>query len=65
MRGSKRQRAVMSISANRGQWSDLIFSGDHKTIELENPAKGKSAFRRAESQQVYATATAQTDSRAL
>src|SRR5438094_4859994 len=37
----------MSNSANRGQWSDLILSGDHKTIELENHAKGKSAFRRA------------------
>jgi hypothetical protein len=47
VRGSKRHRAVMSISANRGQWSDLILSGDHATIELKNHAKGKSAFRRA------------------
>ena len=38
----------MSIFANRGQWSDLILSGDHATIELKNHAKGKSGFRRAQ-----------------
>jgi len=51
VRGSKRHRAVMSISANRGQWSDLILSGDHGTIELKNHAKASLHLGEHESQQ--------------
>jgi hypothetical protein len=42
--GSKR-RAVLGVSAIRGQRSDLIICrGAHMAIKLKNRAKGKLAF---------------------
>lgn len=43
MRGCKRRRAVMSISANRGQRRRVVLSGSHMAIELKFGLKIKPA----------------------
>ena len=45
MRSGKRRRAVMSISANRAQRRQVVFSGGHFAIELKTPAEIKPVSR--------------------